>query len=252
MKMTQKESKMQNYQGHLEKISQGADLIPGIYNYCDRWCERCPKTKNCSIYYMEQEDLVDKNVQKKDLDHIADIFTITMELLQEMADELGVDLNEIGGIEIPDFELGKLELIAHEYQVATQKWIVEKSDSLSKYTAKLILFDEEKADVIQDILHVINWYGPIIGAKIHRAMSKSETRVIDDIIDFEYQDRRGSAKVALIAMDRSIGAMKYVLNNLQEEENSSLSFLASLSKMKRLLLNEFPDAMSFIRPGFDE
>ena len=31
-------------------------LIPGIYNYCDRWCERCPFTSRCMVYAMGEED----------------------------------------------------------------------------------------------------------------------------------------------------------------------------------------------------
>ncbi|MCB0550950.1 MAG: hypothetical protein KDD19_25495 [Phaeodactylibacter sp.] len=29
--------------------------IPGIYNYCDRWCERCSFTSRCLLYAQEQE-----------------------------------------------------------------------------------------------------------------------------------------------------------------------------------------------------
>lgn len=25
-------------------------FIPGIYNYCDRWCERCPLSNRCLTY----------------------------------------------------------------------------------------------------------------------------------------------------------------------------------------------------------
>jgi hypothetical protein len=29
-------------------------FIPGIYNYCDRWCERRPFTSRCRTFAMEQ------------------------------------------------------------------------------------------------------------------------------------------------------------------------------------------------------
>ena len=25
-----------------DSLEERSDLISGIYNYCDRWCERCP------------------------------------------------------------------------------------------------------------------------------------------------------------------------------------------------------------------
>jgi len=31
------------------------NFIPGIYNYCDRWCERCLYTDRCRVFVMEKE-----------------------------------------------------------------------------------------------------------------------------------------------------------------------------------------------------
>jgi predicted protein tyrosine phosphatase len=33
----------------LLKLASDPKFIPGIYNYCDRWCERCPFTSRCLI-----------------------------------------------------------------------------------------------------------------------------------------------------------------------------------------------------------
>ena len=30
-------------------------FIPGIYNYCDYWCERCAFTRRCRNYQMGEE-----------------------------------------------------------------------------------------------------------------------------------------------------------------------------------------------------
>ena len=40
----------------LTELANNPDLIPGIYNSCDRWCERCPLTSRCLVYATEQED----------------------------------------------------------------------------------------------------------------------------------------------------------------------------------------------------
>src|SRR5678815_1326912 len=40
----------------LTELANNPDLISGIYNYCDRWCERCPLTSRCLVYATEQED----------------------------------------------------------------------------------------------------------------------------------------------------------------------------------------------------
>ena len=34
-------------------LGRRRDLITGIHNYCDRWCERCPFTTQCGSYALE-------------------------------------------------------------------------------------------------------------------------------------------------------------------------------------------------------
>ena len=38
----------------LTELASNPDLISGIYNYCDRWCERCPLTSRCLVYATEK------------------------------------------------------------------------------------------------------------------------------------------------------------------------------------------------------
>jgi len=39
----------------LLNLADNPRFIPGIYNYCDRWCERCPLTARCLNYAMSAE-----------------------------------------------------------------------------------------------------------------------------------------------------------------------------------------------------
>ena len=39
----------------LIKMAENPHLIPGIYNYCDRWCERCTFTSRCLTFLTEEE-----------------------------------------------------------------------------------------------------------------------------------------------------------------------------------------------------
>jgi alanyl-tRNA synthetase len=79
-----------------KKLAQNPDLISGIYNYCDRWCERCAFTARCLTYLTEQHD---ENLQSYDMEskefwtNLEDSFKLTFELLEEMAQEQGIDLN---------------------------------------------------------------------------------------------------------------------------------------------------------------
>ena len=64
-------------------------------------------------------------------------------------------------------------------------------------------------------------------------------------------DQCGSAKVAILSIDKSIVALDTILGNIPDSEKDTLNLLAKLQKIKRMMLLEFPQAMSFIRPGLD-
>ena len=36
-------------------VMKNKDTIPSIYNYCDRWCERCPFTSRCANFALGEE-----------------------------------------------------------------------------------------------------------------------------------------------------------------------------------------------------
>lgn len=36
--------------GEFSELKGSRRFIPGIYNYCDRWCERCPMTSRCRLF----------------------------------------------------------------------------------------------------------------------------------------------------------------------------------------------------------
>ena len=67
--------------------------IPGIYNYCDRWCERCPFTSRCLNYEMSEEkfgDLEDGDLSNEVFwQRLSETLQETMSMLKEMAEERG-------------------------------------------------------------------------------------------------------------------------------------------------------------------
>ena len=43
----------------MDDLAGDPRFIPGIYNYCDRWCEHCELTSRCLNYAMGQEEAGD-------------------------------------------------------------------------------------------------------------------------------------------------------------------------------------------------
>src|SRR5215467_3593368 len=83
----------------LTELANNPDLISGVYNYCDRWCERCPLTSRCLVYATEQEDndlfenhdLRNEAFWKK----LGTILKETRELIADWARNAGVNLNAL-------------------------------------------------------------------------------------------------------------------------------------------------------------
>lgn len=39
-----------------KKLASNPNMISGIHNYCNRWCERCKFTTRCAVGVMDAED----------------------------------------------------------------------------------------------------------------------------------------------------------------------------------------------------
>ena len=255
----------------LKKLAQNPNHIPGIYNYCDRWCERCPFTSRCLNYAMGEEDdrqdTENADIKRKDFwNTIEDSLTLAMELLQEMAEEQGIDLNDIDVDETTrEQELLRkaaashvLAKMAKKYSDMVDSWF-KKNQAIFRQreqdlTTELSIGLEQKklyneAKSIVDATEVISWYQFQIHIKLMRALSNPD---VDEEIEDEIQnDSNGSAKVALIGMDRSIGAWARLNEHFPDQSDEILDILLLLDRLRKKTEKTFPLARVFRRPGFD-
>jgi hypothetical protein len=255
----------------IKKLADDPKFISGIYNYCDRWCERCPFTSRCMTYALSEDEI--DNPQTQDItnkafwDKLHEIFQVTFEMLKETADEMGIDLNAIDHEEI-DRQTEHVHKTAKEqpYSQAAMKYIKmadkwfnsnknlleEKAQELQTLVEAQIPGTKPDHDAlkIQDCLEIVRWYQHQIYVKLCRAASGM---IRGELEDNEYfpEDANGSAKVAIIGIERSMAAWAGLLNQFPQQERTILDLLV---KLKRLLQNvdkAFPDARAFVRPGFD-
>ena len=83
----------------LKKLAADKRFISGIYNYCDRWCERCPQTSRCLNFSISEEEFSDP--EARDIRNeafwkkLSGVFQETLELLKESAKEWGIDLETL-------------------------------------------------------------------------------------------------------------------------------------------------------------
>ncbi|MCE5340333.1 MAG: hypothetical protein LLF92_04300 [Planctomycetaceae bacterium] len=256
----------------LIKLVKNPKFISGIYNYCDRWCERCQFTSRCLNFETcegEFDTPESKDINNKAFwDKMQEVFAATAEMIKESAEEMGVDLN---AIEDGEYERHRENVrkftdeqpytkIALEYTKIVSEWFESNKALLEQKADELMVHLEaeipgtkpdKEAAKIRDCMDIIGWYQHQIYVKLCRATSglfKSEVE------DFEYckEDADGSAKVAIIGIERSIAAWGGMLNCFSEQEKTILDILVKLKTLLKLVEKSFPDARAFVRPGLDE
>ena len=255
----------------LKALTDNPELIPGIYNYCDKWCERCPFTARCSVFAMEAHDRTPGSrdpENEKFWKQLHGNLAATVELLREMAEEVGVDLDTLVSPEdearteevLRDTEAHPLVTTATDYTMAVHKWF-QAAKGLFKGKAEDLnakarmdlpnVAPEAEAKDLQDATEVVRWYHTLISAKLRRAVQQNLTDR-PACLDGMPKDSDGSAKVALVCIDRSMAAWTRMREHLPEQEDDILDFLVALERLRRETQRVFPDARSFSRPGFDD
>lgn len=248
--------------------------IPGIYNYCDRWCERCAFTNRCLNFENtgalspEENDISNKAFWE----NLGKRFEDTIKLLDKAAKKYGIDLNAITKEESEEYSRKekKDRQSAKNHPLAKITWryadeagkFLENNELIKEKIAEMAshfsmglqtrdLLEKETAG-IADCYEIINWYLHFIHVKFMRALMG---KIEDDGWEEENgypKDSDGSAKVAIISIERSIEAWASIMQIIPEAEDKIIDILSLLQKSLRLAGAEFPEARKFIRPGFDE
>jgi hypothetical protein len=260
----------------LRELARDPRFIPGVYNYCDRWCERCPLSNRCLNYAMEKER-DDGDPASRDLANekfwikLHETFQETIQMVREDAKARGIDLDdpklqaEVIGLERAERRrAAKNRPLAREamaYVKAVDKWLDGAKPLFAGKLAELktqveLEIGDPRAEGqrLWDFTGVIRWYQHFIYVKLCRAIdSRASEELETDAEQKKFpKDSNGSAKIALIAMDRSISAWAGLREALGEEADGILDLLAQLTALRRKTEHLFPEARAFVRPGFDE
>jgi NAD(P)-dependent dehydrogenase (short-subunit alcohol dehydrogenase family) len=89
-----------------------------------------------------------------------------------------------------------------------------------------------------------------IWVKLCRAATGTMRGELEDLESFP-QDADGSAKVAIIGIERSMAAWAALLSHFPDQEQAILTLLAALKALLRRVESAFPNARAFLRPGLD-
>jgi hypothetical protein len=188
------------------------------------------------------------------------IYAETKEVISAWAEENGVDLSpsaldNVGEqIERRDVQTRNhpLAKAAEEYAFAVNHWFEEEAIQERVFCDTGTVSNESivKDDDANDLLEVIRWYQFLIAVKLMRGISSQIEE--EEAGEEEWYDSDGSAKVALIGIDRSISAWKLIGELRRDNAETIRKFLLDLERLRLHAERVFPHARDFIRPGFDE
>ena len=220
-------------------------FIIGIFNYCDSWCERCPFTSRCHVFAhrAEMEARLDPqyaaivNAPARPEEVVPPPPRWMQELIEEMNDACR---NPPSAEELARFqprvpvEHAPVNARAKEYAFRTFRWLQVRETS--------------SPGGRDDAYEVVSWFHFMIGAKINRAL----TVWPDDDDELVSSDADGSAKVALIGIERSHAAWLSLVERDLVSAGDAEPFITDLVWLGQELERIRPHARAFVRPGFDE
>lgn len=246
-------------------MSKSTQFIDGIFNYCDRWCERCAMTKHCRVFVTEEavqaaskDELEKKEFWEKLDEQLGYTVHQTNKWIEEMLPSEPPSEEEMEEYQREEewanllIESADLMQAATAYRVAADAWL-EGHEDLHKAASrrmqnKDVPHDSDERAV--DAVSIAAWYQYQISAKLHRALrGKREDEWGDDRIQ---NDWNGSARVALLGLERSMTAWSILRDLIPDECDAIVRLLARCGLIRRMLLQEFPDVRQFVRPGFDD
>ncbi len=241
----------------LKELAADERFIAGIYNYCDRWCKRCPQTLRCLNFSLSEEEFSDPETH--DIRNeafwrkLSEILAETLELLREAGKKWGIELEALDSVR-------DTESIGANDGAAANHVICRAATSYSKIVEDWFRGEERFSFGIaaianqgvdfEEAIEVIRWYQYFIAAKVIRAI-RGKMEEEGERGDEFASDSDGSAKIALIGIDRSIGAWAVIPRYNRLYTESVLEIISLLDLLRQAVEETFPRARSFIRPGFD-
>jgi hypothetical protein len=249
-----------------EKLNRTMDdnLITAIHNYCDRWCERCPFVERCAVGVQEKKRW-SKGQTETDEELWREVhhnFQQALQLLDRMIREAGLDPEEIAKKPLPepdptiDALQKRMRAKSSDYFRAVNQFFQRQDSFLTEHR------QEYATPVVRDIpiefegwndlgyaLEAIRWYAPFIGVKASRAISGIDES--DAWEDPSQSDSNGSAKITIIAIERSLLAWQVLRRHWPKLTGELLDLMLSLRELREEMTRLFPKWHKFIRPGFD-
>lgn len=227
------------------ELAADPSLVHGIYNYCDQWCRYCPHTERCLAFkcLRDQEQRRPGDIFEDLAASVNEMISFSRDVVQ--AEGANTPLADIAvlptigtTVDLPHID-DALERRGREYALETARFLASLGPTLAS---------PKGGGGTPAPIEVVIWYHALIAVKIYRALAsaamsrKGKPGLVEDA--------QGSAKVALIGIERSRKALRQLQSRLRDARIERL--IGRLDRLGAELERRFPDARAFVRPGLDE
>ena len=217
----------------LRALSAEPGLVPQIYDYCDQWCEYCGLADRC---------LASKWIEARGGGNPADLHQDLQAAARASGNGTRALVNPTvmaalasAGTHFSD----PLEMLGREY--AARAHMLLRSLDPEPPPASDAEMQPPGARAVLSRYHLL------VAAKIFRAVAAAASDPASaSSLD---SDATGSAKIALLLIDRSRAALADMAEAARDSRAADL--IALLDRVEAELVSRFPLAPSFERPGFD-
>jgi hypothetical protein len=221
------------------------DRIEFISEYCDRWCERCTFTNRCSAYAVQAAlgmcgdlgEALQLAVGAPMAPGASTRLVTTVEVGRPMPPEVR-ELQAAVAAHARRIKEAPLTKNAMEVAIAEHRW----------FHAHVAIRESGDA-VVREAVAIVSWNSTFIGGKLARALHGRESSDGQDDDPIQ-NDWNGSAKIALISIERSESAWQTIAQAIGDPAAAELA--SAMSHLRDEVEEAFPFARLFKRPGFDE
>jgi hypothetical protein len=235
-------------------VDPAPDRIDFISAYCDRWCERCAFTSRCSAYAVRMaEGMCGDFREALELALGVALPAADDDSQSAVASWMAQENQEDEADEEADADWRRREARREQARAAP---IAELASACSAVAWRWLESRQAEAltadPVLKEAFEIAAWDAHFIEAKLVRALQgQVDFEAGEGFVDDPVQnDWNGSAKVALISIERSEHAWRTVADATGGETPRAMA--TQLGDLLRLVEIEFPKARQFVRPGFDE
>ncbi|KAB7732126.1 hypothetical protein F5984_07905 [Rudanella paleaurantiibacter] len=254
---------------------ENSQFIPGIYNYCDTWCERCPFTARCQSFQLQRQEPVTPVTSPANKGEVlVQQLTEALNMTRQYLDKLRAQTGNTDTEGPTEDEKKKLEeraafrrqqaknhpaaQLSHQYMRESGVWLASEAQLLEETGQQQLTHVELGIGSQDDAMTLLNglkdawekikWYRTLIPVKTMSALRILTEPTTDTMLMSYYL---GKAKLVLVCIDQSLTAWETVLASYPDKMDEALDALALLTRLRREMETLFPAARAFQRPGLD-